>query len=219
MKSIKNCPLFSGLEEAEISTLLDCFKAEAKSCHKDDFIFTAGENLRRIGVVLSGGVNILREDFWGDRAILAHMGPGDIFGEAFACAGVEKFPVSVAAAEASEILLIDPQKMLAPCSKTCGFHSKLIDNLLRILARRNVLLVQKMEHLTRRSTREKLLSYLSTQARQAGKNIFSIPFNRQELADYLSVDRSAMSAELSKMRGEGIIDFNRNEFELFKIES
>ena len=218
LKSIKNCPLFSGLEETEINALLECLGAEAISCPKEDFIFSAGETLRRIGVVLSGGVNILREDFWGGRAILTHMGPGDLFGEAFACAGVEKFPVSAAAAEASEILLLDYKKMLAPCGKTCAFHSKLIGNLLRILARRNVLLVQKMEHLTRRSTREKLLSYLSAQARQAGKNIFRIPFNRQELADYLSVDRSAMSAELSKMRTEGVLDFKRNEFELFKLE-
>lgn len=214
---IKKCPLFNGLEDAELAAILSCLDAEEKKFPKDAAIFNVGEPLRRIGMMLVGSAHIVRDDFWGKREILANLTPGELFGEALACAGVERFPVSVVAMEASEVLLFDYKKITEVCPEACSFHSLLLGNMLRILARKNVSLVRKMEHLTRRSTREKLLSYLSSQARQAGKNSFSIPFNRQELADYLSVDRSAMSAELSKMRDEGILNFTRNEFELFRI--
>ncbi len=217
LKLIKKCPLFNGLEDDDLAATLACLGVEEKSFPRDAFIFSAGEPLRRMGVLLAGSAHIVRDDFWGKREILARITPGELFAEALACAGIERFPVSVVAMEASEILFIDFKRITRVCPKACTAHSLLLDNMLRILARKNVLLVQKMEHLTRRSTREKLLSYLSAQARQTGENVFSIPFNRQELADYLSVDRSAMSAELSRMREEGILNFTRNEFELFKI--
>ncbi len=214
---LKKCPLCAGIADDELGALLDCLRAAPKSYAKDDFVFLAGERAGAMGIVLSGVLHIVQEDFWGRRAILARLPPGELFGEAFACAGLERLPVSVLAAEAAEILLLDYGKIIAPCARNCSFHARIINNMLRILARKNVMLVQKIEHLTRRSTREKLLSYLSGRARETGQNSFAIPFNRQELADYLAVDRSAMSNELSKMRDEGILDFSRNEFELFKI--
>lgn len=215
---LKNCPLFNGIGENDLAALLGCLTAAQKSCAKDDFIFLVGERAGPMGVVLTGSLHIVREDFWGRRTILTHIGPGELFGEAFAFAGLERLPVSAMAAEASEVLLLDQRKIMSPCPEACGFHSNLVGNMLRILARKNVTLVQKIEHLTRRSTREKLLSYLSIRARETGSGSFSIPFNRQELADYLAVDRSALSNELSKMRDEGILEFDRNEFELFKLE-
>ncbi len=213
---IKTCPLFSGIADAELAALLGCLAITAKNCAKDDFVFTTGERSGPMGLVLSGSVHIVQEDFWGRRTILTRIVPGELFGEAFACAGLERLPVSALAAEAAEIILFDYRKIASPCARACACHSGLINNMLRILARKNVFLVQKIEHLSRRSTREKLLAYLSARARETGQSNFAIPFNRQELADYLAVDRSAMSSELSRMREEGILEFKRNEFELFK---
>jgi CRP-like cAMP-binding protein len=189
----------------------------------------ADDEPRFIGVVLSGALHILQDDFWGNRAILARAEPGELFGEAFSCGGVKKLPVSVQAVEQSEVLLIDLSRIITTCSSACVFHRDLIKNTLQDMARKNIALIKKMEHITRRTTREKLLSYLSSQAQQLlatptlvgkfpaqGSTAFTIPFNRQELAEYLSVDRSAMSAELGKMQGEGLIRFNKNRFELLQ---
>lgn len=214
LEILKPCPLFAGIDECELQTLLGCLSAIERSYEKNDFIFMADDIVTVIGVVLSGSVHIIQEDFWGNRTILARIESGDLFGEAFSCAETEKLPVSVFAAEASGILLIDYHKIITACSSACTFHTGLIKNMLRILARKNVMLTQKIEFITQRTTRGKLLSYLSAQARQAGRGSFEIPFDRQQLAEYLSVDRSAMSNELSKMRDDGILKFHRNHFEL-----
>jgi CRP-like cAMP-binding protein len=216
---IQNCPLFSGIEESDFRILSACLSAVKKRFEKNDFVFAAGEEADSIGIVLSGAVHVLREDFWGNREILTRVGPGGLFGEAFACAEVgaaipEKLPVSVQAAEESEILLINSRRLHIFCPSACAFHTVLIRNLTRVLAAKNVILTQKLEHVTRRTTRGKLLSYLSEQAKRAGGKVFDIPFSRQELADYLSVDRSAMSAELSRMRDENLLRWHRNHFEL-----
>jgi len=211
---LKKCPLFAGIGESELLTLLDCLSAIERNYDKNNFVFMTDGIVTLIGIVLSGSVHVIREDFWGSRTILARIEPGELFGEAFSCAETEKLPVSVLAAEASDILLIDYRKIITTCSSACTFHTGLIKNMLRILAKKNVMLTQKMEFITQRTTRDKLLAYLSAQARQAGNNTFEIPFNRQELAEYLSVDRSALSNELSKMRDDGILTFRRNHFTL-----
>ena len=166
--------------------------------------------------MLTGNVHVIQEDFWGNRTILANIEPGELFGEAFSCAGLDKLPVSVLAVQDSEVLMIDYRKIITTCSSSCVFHTALIHNMLRILADKNVMLTQKMELLTKNTTREKLLAYLSLQAQQAGSTKFNIPFNRQGLADYLSVDRSAMSAELSKMQKDGVLVYKKNRFELLQ---
>jgi CRP-like cAMP-binding protein len=216
---LQTCPLFSGIEEDDLQGLLACLSAVQKRFEKNGFVFAAGEKADLIGIVLSGAVHILREDFWGNREILTRVEPSGLFAEAFACAGVvsstpERLPVSVMAAEESEILLVDCKRILMFCPSACAFHAVLIRNLTRVLAEKNVILTQKLEHVTQRTTRKKLLSYLSEQAKRAGGSVFDIPFSRQELADYLSVDRSAMSAELSKMRDENLLRWHRNHFEL-----
>jgi CRP-like cAMP-binding protein len=211
---LHTCPLFLGIDGAELHTLLDCLSASKKRYKKGGFIFRAEENVTSVGVVLSGSVHVIQEDFWGNRTILARIGPGGLFGEAFSCAEVDKLPVSVMAAESAEILFIDYKRIVTTCSSSCSFHTGLIKNMMHILARKNVLLTQKIEFVTQRTTKDKLLAYLSAQARQAASDTFEIPFSRQELADYLSVDRSAMSNELCKMRDEGILRFHKNHFEL-----
>lgn len=156
----------------------------------------------------------MREDIFGNRAILTALMPGQLFGETFACAGVEILPVSVIAVSDCKILLLDYRRIITTCPTACVFHSRLIENMLKILAGKNLVLNQKIEALSARTTREKLLAYLVAQAGVAGSRRFTIPSTRQELADYLSVDRSAMSREMGIMQKEGMIRFKKNCFEL-----
>ena len=210
----RSCPLFVGFTEAEFGALLQCLAASRRRYERGGFIFSAGERPGAMGVVLAGRVHILKEDAWGNQNLLADIGGGDLFAEAIACAGIDAFPVSAVAAEDSDILLLDYQRVVHPCGSACALHSRIIENMLRILARKNLLLVDKIEHITQRTTRGKLLSYLSEQSRKCGSRAFDIPFNRQQMADYLSVERSALSAELGKMRQDGLIAFRKNHFEL-----
>ena len=169
-----------------------------------------------MGILLSGGVRVLRDDYDGNRAILAAVGPGELFGETFACAGVGRLPVSVEADRPSRALLIRMKRMIETCPSACGFHNRVVMNLLKVMAAKNLMLNQKLEITSRRTTREKLLAYLSAQARAAGSNRFVIPFDRQGLADYLGVDRSALSAEIGKLRREGVIESERSAFTLLQ---
>jgi len=207
-------PLFKGIDKGDIGFLLDCLSAKTKTYYKDEPIFEAGSRPEYVGIVLSGSAFVLQEDYWGNRNILSNIGVGGIFGEAFSCAEAAALPVSVIAKEDSVILLINVKKILTICSTACAFHTSLIMNLVRILANKNRYLTRKIEHITKKTTREKVLSFLSECAVQGGKNTFEIEFNRQELADYLSVERSALSAVLSKMKEEGIIDYYKNTFRL-----
>lgn len=216
MQSIKHNPLFAKIENEQLESLLCCLGAKNRTYKKDTFIFRVDERATVAGLVLSGGVNIIQEDFWGNRTILAHRGAGDLFGEAFSCAEVELLPVSAVTTGVSEIMLIDYRKIITVCPTPCVFHSQLIFNMLRILAANNIMLTRKIEHISKRTTREKLLAFLSSQAVQAKSNTVQIPFNRQELADYLCVERSALSRELSEMKKAGLLDFEKNKFIILK---
>ena len=211
---LKHCPLFVGIDEADLSALLSCLNSMRRKLGKNDFIFIAGDTETSVGIVLSGNIHIIQEDFWGNRTILSNLKAGDLFGEAFSCTPTIPLPVSVIAADTVEVLLIDYRQITATCPKSCSFHRMLIDNMLSILAQKNIMLTQKMEIISRRTTKRRLLAYLSSQAISSGKNRFTIPFNRQQLADYLAVERSAMSAEISKLQTSGLIKTHRSEFEL-----
>lgn len=213
-QSLYSCPLFAGIAQDEFEALFQCLSAKRQLYKKDAFVFRAEERAIWVGIVVSGGVNVIQEDFWGNRTILTHVQPGELFGEAFSCAGVPRLPVSVIATKPSEILLIDYSKIAAVSSSPCAFYGRLISNMLRILADKNIRLTQKMERLSKRSIREKLLSFLSAQAVQAGSNELTIPFNRQELADFLCVERSALSRELGEMKKDGLLDYQKNRFVL-----
>jgi len=215
-QEIKNNSLFRGIEVNQLESLLDCLTAARQAYKKDEFVFMADNRAVFVGLVLTGCVYVIQEDFWGNRAIVSHIEPGGLFGEAFSCAEIDKLPVSVIAAESTEIMLIDYRKIVTSCTSACVFHIRLIKNTLRILAEKNIMLTRKMECLSKRTTREKLLSFLSHQAATTKSSMVKIPFNRQELADYLCVDRSALSRELSLMQNEGLIRYDKNRFELLR---
>ncbi len=211
---IKECPLFAGIDDAQLESLLGCL--DAKTCHytKDEFIFRMDEKALFVGIVLSGGANVIQEDFWGNRAILAHISPGGLFGEAFSCAESNQLHVSAVATEPSEIMQINYRRIVTVCPTSCIFHTRLISNMLRVLANKNIMLTRKIEHISRRTTREKLLSFLSDQALLNNSSEIVLPYNRQELADFLCVERSALSRELGEMKREGLIDYDKNRFVL-----
>jgi CRP-like cAMP-binding protein len=167
-----------------------------------------------LGVVITGVLHIVRDDFWGNRNIVARIEEGDLFGEAFVCGGVKQIPVSITVEEDAEILLFDLGRIIGVCSSACKFHTLLIKNMISALAVRTINLMEKIEHITRHTTREKILSYLSVMAKKTKSTVIEIPFDRQELADYLSVERSALSAELGRMRDEGLLEFRKNSFTL-----
>ena len=197
---LSQCPLFSGISREDLSGMLQCLGARSVSYEKGRTVFLEGDPALWVGVVLTGEVQILREDLDGNRSILAAAGPGQLFGEVFACAQLDRLPVTVIASADSRILQLACRRIIETCSQSCIFHSQLIHNLLKIVARKNLMLNQKIDFISRRTTREKLMAYLTAQAKAADSRIFSIPYNRQELADYLGVERSAMSAELGKLK-------------------
>lgn len=213
---LRTVPLFSGLDDTELSAVLNCLGAQYRRYHKNSFIFQAGDAVSNIGVVLAGQIQVSREDVSGNRTILAVLSEGDLFAEAFVCAQTKTLPVSVSAVTDSVILFADYSRITSGCSQACGFHSRIIRNMMAILAHKNIMLSQKIEHISQRTTREKLLSYLNEQATRAGSPTFTIPFSRQELADYLCVERSAMSAALSAMRRDGVLDYHKSRFTLVR---
>lgn len=207
--------LFQGIHETELAAVLNCFCAAERRYEKADYVLRLGDAADFMGIVLKGRLHIIQEDFWGSRNIISVVGPGELFAEAYACVPGAVLGVSVVADEASVILYTDIRKVLTLCSAACTFHTKLIQNLLSIMAEKNLQLSGKVSYLSQRSTRKKLLSYLSAQSQKTGSSSFVIPFDRQELADFLSVDRSAMSAELGRLRDEGVLTFQKNQFQLF----
>lgn len=212
--SLTSCSLFEDIDKADISSLLECLGAYSCLYKKSEFVFRVDEEATLVGLVISGSVNVIQEDYWGNRTILSHFGPGKIFGEAYSCVGAQRYPVSVIAAEDSETLMLDYRKIITTCHNSCAFHNSLIANMLSILASNNIALTKKLEHVSRRTLREKLLSFLSFEAIRSGNNTVTIPFNRQELAEFLCVDRSALSRELGSMKKAGLIDYRKNRFTL-----
>lgn len=213
---LRNCWLFQGLTDNELTQVLHCIPSRQQTYAKGEILFHIGDILPQAGIVLHGDLHIFREDFWGNQMILSHCSSGEVFGEVFACLPDNTTDVSVRAVSNTEILYLDVPHLLMVCSNACPFHSQLIRNFITVLAQKNRMLSRKIHHLTQRGIRGKLLSYLSEQSALLGKTTFSIPYNRQQLADYLSVDRSALSAELGRLRQEGILSFHKNVFTLKK---
>lgn len=211
---LQHAPLFAGLAEGDIQDLLGLMEVQQKSYAKGSFVFYVGDGVDHMSIVISGLVHIVQEDYWGNRNILTQAGPGDMFGEAFACIPGSTSTVDVLAVEDTELMDIHVSHILHAGTVLSTSQERMTLNLLAMLSRRNKELTEKIRYMSQRSTRQKLMFYLSAQSRNVGKSSFSIPFNRQQLADFLSVERSAMSAELSKMKKEGLIDYDRNHFVL-----
>ena len=211
---LRSCPLFSGISEAELNAMLPCLNAEKKSFPKDAFVLRAGDTAESIGLVLSGSVLVIQEDIWGNRNILSKAGPGQTFAAAFACAPGSVLNVSVIAEAPVTALFLNVKRILTICPSACAHHSRIIRNLLSDLAGKNLLLNEKLTHIAQRTTRAKLMSYLSAEAQRRGAVEFDIPFSRQQLADFLAVERSGLSLELGKMKKEGLLDYHKEHFVL-----
>ena len=211
---IRSSPLFSGISAEEASAMLSCLQAEKKDFPKEAFLLHAGDTAESIGLILSGSILVIQEDIWGNRNILSKAGPGQTFAAAYACAPGSVLNVNVFAETPVTALFLNVKRILNVCPSACTHHSRIIRNLLGDLAEKNLRFSEKLTHMSQRTTRDKLMSYLSAEAQRLGTYEFDIPFSRQQLADYLGVERSGLSLELGKMRSEELLDFHKNHFAL-----
>lgn len=207
--------LFTGISQESLRSLMSCLGAKTIDFAKGDPVFLEGDPAGFIGLVLEGAVQIVRDDFYGNRSLLMVAQQGDTFAEAFACANVETMPLSGFALQNSKILWLECKRMLTVCTNACGFHNQLVKNLLQEVAQKSLLLSRKVQFMSQKTTKEKLMAYLADQAKQKNAVEFTIPLDRQALADFLGVERSAMSAELSKLRKEGVLDSKGSWFHLY----
>ena len=215
---LKHTQLFSGVGDEEVSAMLQCLQAKLLTYKKGDYVFRQGEHLDSITVLAKGKLLIQKDDFWGNRSIINAIAVGEMFGEAYLAPESGTILNDVIAEEPSEVIFFDVRKIITVCPSACRFHSMVVQNLFFAISEKNRNLVQKLGHISKRSTRAKLISYLSEEAKKHNSSTFTIPFNRQQLADFLSVDRSAMSNELCKMRDEGLLAFEKNHFHLLQYQ-
>lgn len=211
---LKHTQLFAGVSNEEIVAMLNCLQARLLTFKKGEYVFREGEHIDNIMVLGKGKLLVQHDDFWGNRSIVNVIRIGEMFGEAYVAPESGAILNDVVAEEDSTVIFFDVRRILTVCSTACRFHAMVVQNLFFAISEKNRKLVQKIGHMSKRSTRAKLLSYLSEEAKRHNNRHFSIPFNRQQLADFLCVDRSAMSNELCKMRDEGLVKFDRNEFTL-----
>lgn len=211
---LKKTKLFSGVGEDDVTSMLSCLGARLKSYKKGEFVLRQGEHLSDIVVLVEGKLHIQKDDYWGNRSILGLIEIGEMFGEAYVSPESSSLLNDVVAVEDSTAIFFDVKRIITTCPSACRFHSMVVQNMFFAISEKNRKLVQKLGHMSKRTTREKLISYLSEEAGRQNSSSFSIPFNRQQLADFLSVDRSAMSNELCKMRDEGLLEFEKNRFRL-----
>jgi CRP-like cAMP-binding protein len=211
---IKNAPLFTGIDSTELESLLHCLQAKLQEFGREEYLFRVGDRAESLGMLLHGSVLVVQEDFWGNRNLMSRIAPGQVFAEAFACSPGAVLNVSVVADEPGTVMWLNVQRILNTCPTACTHHVRMIRNLLSDLANKSLQFNEKLTHIGQRTTREKLLSYLSAEAQRKGCSTFDIPFDRQQLADYLSVERSAMSAELSRLQKQGVLAYTKNHFSL-----
>lgn len=211
---LKNTQLFSGASDEDIEAMLGCLQARLCTYKKGEYVLREGERIERLMMLVKGELHIQRDDYWGNRSIISMVGVGEMFGEAYAAPESGPLMNDVLAVEDSAVIFLDIGKLLMVCPNGCKFHAMAVKNLFFAISEKNRKLVRKLGYMSRRTTREKLIAYLSEEAKRQNSGAFSIPFNRQQLADFLSVDRSAMSNELCKLRDEGLIEFEKNRFRL-----
>lgn len=209
---LRSSVLLSGISEEDLISMLACLDVKTKSYPKDAFLFRAGDTAESIGLVLSGTVLIIQEDVWGNRNIISKATPGQTFAAAYACAAGSVMDVSVSAETPVTVMFLNVNRVMHTCPSACARHSRIILNLLGELAEKNLRFAEKLTHIGQRTTRAKLMSYFSAEAQRLGRCEFDIPFSRQQLADYLAVERSGLSLELGKMQREGLLEFHKNHF-------
>ena len=213
MTQIRQCLLFDRIDDEGLLKTLNCLNVQIMTCEKGKVIFHQGDTPKYFGVVLSGSVHVMLTHSSGEQSVIGAVDAGALFAETCVCAGEETIPSSFVAARNSVVMILDHARVITGCRNNgCLAHSLLVTNLMRSVARKNLMLTQKLSIIAQRTTRGKLMSYLEVQKKQSAPGWFTIPFDRQTLADFLGVDRSAMCAELSRMKKEGLIDFKKNEF-------
>ena len=209
---LEKCPLFKGVQRDDISGILKCLEVKIKEYRKGETVFLQGDTVCFFGVVLEGSIQIIRNDYYGNRSIVTTAMPSQLFAETFAFAKASAVPLSAWACGDSTVMFINPEKIICQCSKACSFHSRIISNLIKVMASKNLEINKKLEIVSKRTTRDKLMTYLFLTSQELGTKSFTVPFNRQELADYLEVDRSGLSAEIGKLKKEGKLLCRRSEF-------
>ena len=209
-------PLFKGSTPEETGKMLDCLDAYVKHYDTGAYIYHMGDTIQNVGLVLEGLVRLENVDAWGNVSVVGTDGPGDLFGEAYAAVPDEPLMVNIIASEPSTVMFLNLSKVLTTCSHTCPNHCRTSTNMASIMAYRNLDLSRRIFHAAPHTIRGKVLAYLSYESERAGSLEFTIPYDRQQLADYLGVDRSALSAELSRMQKAGIIETKRSHFVLKK---
>lgn len=209
---LKSSKMFRGIKENEILPLMGCLKVNIKKYKKGEYVIRSGDKVNFIGMVLSGLLIIEKEDYWGNNAILQELIPGSLFAESYACLPEAPVEVSVLANSDTEVMFFDLHKILYMCSNSCSYHTQLIFNLASTISEKNINLTKKVEYITKKTIRERVLAYLSNEAIKQGSSSIHIPFNRQQLSEYLSVDRSALSNEIGKLQREGLITCKKNHF-------
>ncbi len=206
--------LFHGIEQDNLPVMLGCLGYRMETYKKGEFISMEGEHLENIGLVVKGSVDMIKEDFWGNKTILMRMRQGSVFGETFICGSASLATVSFCAASDTEVLFLPFKRVMHTCTNACAFHHRLVENMVQLIADKNLELMRKVEVVTKKTLREKILAYLSQQAQLEGGSYFEIPLGRIELAEYVCADRSALTRELNAMKEEGLLDYDRNMFRL-----
>ncbi|MDR3334596.1 MAG: Crp/Fnr family transcriptional regulator [Treponema sp.] len=213
---LRGFPLFEHINESELHGVLTCLGARNAVYDKGSFISLSGDTLRYIGVIESGCVHMIKEDLWGGKSILMVLRQGELFGESFICSQTFAANVSFQAAANSTILFLPFNRVLRSCSKTCIFHQRMIENMVTLIALKNIRFIEKLDIISKKSIREKLLTFLSQEAQAAGTTTITLALGRLDLAAYLGVDRSALTRELARMKGEGLLDYQKNTYTLYK---
>lgn len=209
-----NAPLFAGIRTDDLQGMLGCTGYHRAQYQKGDALILEEEHIRHIGLVLSGSVDMVKEDLWGSKSLLMRIGRSDLFGESFACCEDTLSAVTFLAAEDTDVLFIPFHRIMHTCTNACDFHHRLVENMVRIIAAKNRDLMRKVEIVSKKTLRDKILTYLSVQAQNRNSRYFQIPLSRGELAEYLCADRTALSRELAAMRDDGLIDFDKNVFKI-----
>ncbi|MDA3730762.1 Crp/Fnr family transcriptional regulator [Niameybacter massiliensis] len=214
IEAVQKSVLFNEIDTIYTESLLGCLNLKTKKYNEGEFIIRLHSVIEEVSIVVEGEVEIIKENRAGDRMIVGVLGTGEIFGEGIVCTKKRMSPVSVRAKTNTEVAFIPYEKILMTCGESCGFHKQLIRNMLYVLGEKNYHLNQKIDYLILKGMREKLALYLLEQSYKEGQRAFNIPLNRNDLAEYLNVSRSAMSRELSRMKDEGLIDFYKNSFKI-----
>lgn len=206
--------LFQGIRQEDMGAMLHCTGYHMGTYRRGQVIALEAEQIKHVGIVAAGAVDMIKEDLWGNKTLLMRLRKSEMFGETFACSEDTRSVVTFTAAEDTQVLFIPFYKIMHTCSMACEFHQRLVENMVRIIAAKNRELLRKVEIISKKTLREKILTYLSAQAQLQGSRYFEIPLGRLELAEYLCADRSALTRELSSMKEDGLIDYEKN---LFKI--